>query len=35
MMAINVIIWVLDIFAVILKTFKVPVVLSQKEKKHD
>ena len=32
-MAINVIIWVLDIIAVIFKTFKVPVVLPKKEKR--
>lgn len=33
MMAINVILWVFDIFAVIFKSFKVPVVLPKKEKK--
>ncbi|MGN0961445.1 MAG: hypothetical protein ACI4PF_04530 [Christensenellales bacterium] len=33
MMAINVILWIIDIFASIFKTFKVPVVLPRKEKK--
>ena len=33
MMAVNVILWIFDIIAVIFKGFKVPVVLAQKEKK--
>lgn len=33
MMAFNVLLWVFDIFAVIFKGFKVPVVLPKKEKK--
>lgn len=32
-MAINVVIWAFDVFAVLFKTFKVPVVLPKKEKK--
>lgn len=35
MMAINVVLWVLDIFGVIFKTFKIPVVLAKKGEKHD
>lgn len=35
MMAINVILWVFDIFAVIFRTFKVPVVLAKKGEKND
>ena len=31
MMAINIVLWVLDIFSVIFKSFKVPVVLPKKE----
>lgn len=30
-MAVNVIIWILDVFAVLFKTFKVPVVMKDKE----
>lgn len=33
MMAINVVLWILDIFAVLLKTFKIPVVLAKKGEK--
>lgn len=35
MMAINVILWVLDIFNALFKTFKIPVVLAKKGEKHD
>lgn len=32
-MAINVVLWILDIFGVLFKTFKVPVVIADEEKK--
>lgn len=35
MMAINVVLWILDIFGVLFKTFKIPVVLAKKGEKND